>query len=53
MSKDKTYTDPRWNDPAKPKVIGHREVSDKEQKEGSEQLREHLKKIGVLKNNRE
>ncbi|MEC0234449.1 hypothetical protein P4H71_08935 [Paenibacillus kribbensis] len=49
MSKDKSYTDPRWNDLGRPKVIGHREIPKTEQKENQAQFQEHLRKIGVLK----
>lgn len=45
----KEFSDPRWNDLGKPKVIGYNEIPEKEQKENKERFREHLKKIGVLK----
>ncbi|MCM3701440.1 hypothetical protein [Paenibacillus macerans] len=47
--KKKPFSDPRWNDPGKPKIIGYNEIPEKEQKENKELFRGHLKKIGVLK----
>lgn len=50
MSKDvKKFSDPRWNDLGKPKVIGYNEIPEKEQKENKERFREYLKKSGVIK----
>lgn len=50
MSKDKKlFSDPRWNDTSKPNIIGYVEVNEAERAAGKKKLREHLKKIGVLK----
>ena len=50
MSDDKKkFSDPRWSDLGKPKIIGYNDIPEKEQKENKELFREHLKKIGVLK----
>jgi len=45
----KPFSDPRWNDTSKPKVIGHFDRTDKERAADQKKLLEHLKKIGVLK----
>ncbi|MEF3309504.1 hypothetical protein PV433_11425 [Paenibacillus sp. GYB004] len=50
MSQEKKlFSDPRWNDISKPKIIGYREIPEEERKENKKRFREHLKKIGVLK----
>lgn len=49
MSKDKLFSDPRWNDTAKPKIIGHRDIPDEERAENKKQFREHLLQKGLLK----
>ncbi|MFC4305788.1 hypothetical protein [Cohnella boryungensis] len=50
MSDDKKpFSDPRWNDTSKPKVIGHFDRTDEERATDKKKFREHLKKIGVLK----
>ncbi|WP_165867281.1 hypothetical protein [Paenibacillus pinisoli] len=43
----KVFSDDRWNDTSAPKVIGERDVSDEEQSEHQQRLRDHLKKIGI------
>ncbi|WP_270167562.1 hypothetical protein [Paenibacillus sp. SYP-B4298] len=48
-SEKKPFSDERWNDTSKPKIIGNREIPDEEKKENKKQFREHLKKIGVIK----
>lgn len=49
--KEKLFSDPRWNDTSKPKIIGYREIPSEEQEENKKRLEEHLRKIGVLKEN--
>lgn len=51
MSKEKNepFSDPRWNDLGKPKIIGYNETSEQEQEQNKAKFREHLKKIGVIK----
>lgn len=49
MSEIKLFADPRWNDTGRPKVIGRLELTEEERKDAKKQLRDHLQKIGVLK----
>lgn len=49
MSEEKTFTDSRWNDLGKPKVIGYRDIPEEERKENKKLLNDHLKKIGAIK----
>lgn len=49
MSEEKTFTDPRWNDLGKPKVIGYRDIPEEERKENKKLLNNYLKKIGAIK----
>jgi hypothetical protein len=51
--KGKLFSDPRWNDTSKPTIIGSIEITEAEQLANKERLRAHLRKIGVLKNNKE
>ncbi len=47
--KKKLFSDPRWNDTSKPKVIGYQEISEEDRAKYEKLSREHLKKIGILK----
>lgn len=49
MSKDKPFSDPRWTQPLGGKVVGKVEFTEEEKKESKKKLRDHLKKIGVIK----
>lgn len=43
------FTDRRWTDPPKAMVIGHFERTEEEKATDKKRFREHLRKIGVLK----
>ena len=43
------FTDRRWTDPPKATVIGHFERTEEEQAADKKRFREHLRKIGELK----
>ncbi|WP_456289719.1 hypothetical protein M1D70_09365 [Paenibacillus sp. AK002] len=45
----KPFSDPRWNDTSKPKIIGYREIPPEEQKKYKKQLDDFLRKSGVMK----
>lgn len=54
MSEDKKpFSDPRWNDLGKPKIIGYIERTEGERAADKERFRNHLRKIGVLKDEKE
>lgn len=46
--KQEPFSDDRWNDTSKPKIIGYREVPEDQRNERKQQLRDHLKKIGII-----
>lgn len=43
------FTDSRWNDAPKAKVIGHFERTEEERAADKKRFRDHLRKIGILK----
>lgn len=45
----KPFSDPRWNDSSKPKVIGQFERTEEERAADKKRFHEHLRKIGVVK----
>jgi len=47
------FSDSRWNDTSKPKIIGHIERTEEEREADKERFRDHLRKIGVLKDEKE
>ncbi|MEC0310171.1 hypothetical protein P4H67_25790 [Paenibacillus lautus] len=47
--KKEPFSDPRWNDTSKPKIIGYREIPPEEQVKYKEQLNNFLRKSGVIK----
>lgn len=49
MGKKDLFKDKRWTDIPKATVIGHREESKEELEESKKKLINHLKKIGVIK----
>ena len=49
MDKKDLFKDRRWTDIPQATVIGYREQSKEEREESKKKLRNHLKKIGVLK----
>ncbi|MBD8007455.1 hypothetical protein [Bacillus norwichensis] len=49
MGKDKLFSHPRWSEPIKGETIGKVEFTEEEKKENKKKLRDHLKKIGVIK----
>lgn len=50
MSKENnSFSDPRWNDTNKPKIIGYRDIPADEQKNNKELFQAHLKKVGIVK----
>ncbi|MEK4359916.1 hypothetical protein NYE48_23110 [Paenibacillus sp. FSL M7-1455] len=49
----KPFSDPRWNDTSKPKIIGHIERTEEEREVDKKRFRDHLRKIGVLKDEKE
>lgn len=54
MSEDKKpFSDPRWNDLGKPKIIGYVERTEEERDADKKRFRDHLRKIGVLKDEEE
>lgn len=55
MSDDKKelFTDSRWNDAPKATVIGYFERTDEERAADKKRFREHLRKIGVIKDESE
>ncbi|GEM_PF-585397 len=53
MSERKLFSDSRWNDTGKPNIIGHFERTDEERMADKKRFREHLKKIGVIKDGSE
>lgn len=44
MAEKKLFSDRRWTDPPKAFVIGHRELSEEELKEGEEAVQKFIKK---------
>ena len=44
MDNEKLFSDQRWNDKSLPKVIGHRELTEKEKKEAREILDKYINK---------
>jgi hypothetical protein len=53
MSDEKPFSDPRWNDMGRPKVIGRIDRTEEEQAADKQRFREHLRKIGVLNDEEE
>lgn len=51
--KNKPFSDPRWNETSKPKIIGYREIPEEESKKYDKKFKDHLRKIGVLKDEQE
>lgn len=49
MSNKKPFSDPRWTQPLGGKVIRKVEFTEEEKQENKKKFREHLKKIGVIK----
>lgn len=49
MDKNNLYKDLRWNDIPKATVIGYKEQSEEEREASKKKLRNHLKKIGIIK----
>lgn len=49
----KPFSDPRWNDLGEPKIIGHFERTEEERAADKKRFRDHLRKIGVLKDGKE
>nr|DAF32476.1 MAG TPA: hypothetical protein [Caudoviricetes sp.] len=49
MDKDNLYKDRRWTDIPKATVTGHKELSKEEREASKKKLRNHLKKIGIIK----
>lgn len=49
----KPFSDPRWRDLGKPKIIGYIERNEEERAADKKRFLEHLRKIGVLKNDHE
>lgn len=45
----KPFSDPRWNDLGKPKIIGYRDIPEMERVENKKSFQAHLKKLGVIK----
>lgn len=44
----KLYSDPRWNDKQLPKVIGHIEFTEEEQKKKEQFYKEYLRQEGYI-----
>lgn len=50
MSEEKKlFSDSRWNDTSKPKIIGYREISEEEQAKYTNMAQEFLRKKGATK----
>lgn len=53
MSKQKPFSDLRWNQPLGGETVGEREFTEEEKQKHKEKLRNHLKRIGVVKSDDE
>ncbi|WP_156515026.1 hypothetical protein [Paenibacillus glucanolyticus] len=47
--KKKMFSDSRWNDTSKPKIIGYRDITEEEEEKYSKMAQEFLRKKGVIK----
>lgn len=53
MTKNKPFSHPRWNDIPRGETIGYVESTEEEKQKHKEKLRDHLKRIGVVKSDDE